>query len=1090
MSEAAGLTLPAPKFAIIRSAFMRLCSDETFRLRVWRKWLPAEIWAAALTLSGLIDESICIVDAKKFNAAMFRSKLHFDGLSMDRFDGTNQSGVFRITFQKTMYYVVTDPFEQVEYPYPLDKKWKDRVVSIAADVLSIGIRTRSTTSSLFSFKDNEVDSATLDKFLSSSSKLTEPQQYTKDASLSTTSPEESTDTRSAVGAAVSSHRSSDQHDWQQEQELQGVPRVLQNNTSTLPFWNSHDAWNLFVGGGHTSFEKFSAANNNDGGESVLDILEHNVIVLQSVSKTPSGWRNVVQGRDNENLCSEADIFVLQSRSIILCLAYRTAIRHMNSWTWKQCCTEACRQLNELGVVQATKPRSVQDWNVEFRKSKAFLHPDHIVRSGRRPIPLLFLKYPDAKDQMTAFGLGNLSILTVELVHVFCIEELFPKLFKQWNNDLGESNSLINSDDQHQPEPLTLEMFLKEHGISNFSIPTCWRWLHQLGFTYNIQRKGYYVDGHERDDVVASRKHFCRRYLTELEPRCLRWVQYASSDLKSSNLNPEFGYKYIDNESNDVFYEFHVDYCYSRRGNENFDAMRGKVASMSVRAPHGSRPIEIYGQDESVFPQFLFPSKSWVGPNQERGLFPKSLGEGLMISAFVSRSTGFGMPMVDRDLAIVNASRQGMHYVDRVAALEVHKHTQKQPLTQSPFVRNLLIGATKGGYWNSFHMAIQLEDVVDCLKLLRPQVDFVFMFDHSQGHARKKEGALDANSMSRSFGGMQPTMHSSEITGNCIGPFQSTLRIGERQSMVFEADDQGPWWLMSTEARERRKYDIHDNSGRTKIVPRTRSELASALLQESGITVESNRPLIELKGLASMHGVSLTRRKVFIIEGWVGKPKGLLQVLWERGWIDMEKCREQEDKEGNNVINTSYYTLSGRKDPVTGKIIESSSLRGLMGNCNDFKTEETALQFLGSQLGVQVMLTPKFHCEFAGEGIEYAWAQAKALMRRTPMREKKGRVNFMNLVTKCLCPVTVLTNDRIRKFAARARAYVCTYYYLEQENSSENVGDIMPEFNPAGKQQLLYKKIEQLMKKFKTHRCALDFDMGFVLASLKADDDDN
>ena len=75
-------------------------------------------------------------------------------------------------------------------------------------------------------------------------------------------------------------------------------------------------------------------------------------------------------------------------------------------------------------------------------------------------------------------------------------------------------------------------------------------------------------------------------------------------------------------------------------------------------------------------------------------------------------------MLDPDLAIANASRQGMHYIDKTAALEVHKHTQKQPLTRSPFVQNLLIGASKGGYWNSFHsMAIQLEDVVDCLRIL-------------------------------------------------------------------------------------------------------------------------------------------------------------------------------------------------------------------------------------------------------------------------------------------------------------------------------------------------------------------------------------
>jgi hypothetical protein len=94
----------------------------------------------------------------------------------------------------------------------------------------------------------------------------------------------------------------------------------------------------------------------------------------------------------------------------------------------------------------------------------------------------------------------------------------------------------------------------------------------------------------------------------------------------------------------------------------------------------------------------------------------------MISAYVSRDNGFGMPMTDRNLAIVNALRQGMHYIDMTAAQEVHKHTRKLPLTQSPFVRILLIGATEGGYWNSFHMAIQLEDVIHCSKVLRSHVE--------------------------------------------------------------------------------------------------------------------------------------------------------------------------------------------------------------------------------------------------------------------------------------------------------------------------------------------------------------------------------
>jgi hypothetical protein len=109
------------------------------------------------------------------------------------------------------------------------------------------------------------------------------------------------------------------------------------------------------------------------------------------------------------------------------------------------------------------------------------------------------------------------------------------------------------------------------------------------------------------------------------------------------------------------------------------------------------------------------------------------------------------------------------------------------------------------------------------------------------------------------------------------------------------------------------------------------------------------------------------------------------------------------------------------------------------------------------------------------------------MRVTPLREKKGRANFIALVMKCICPETVLTKERIRKFAARARAYICTYYHLSKDQEAINdnpiTGGPTAIVDVAAKQQLLYKEIERLMKKFKSHRCALDFAHGFVKGEL-------
>ena len=68
------------------------------------------------------------------------------------------------------------------------------------------------------------------------------------------------------------------------------------------------------------------------------------------------------------------------------------------------------------------------------------------------------------------------------------------------------------------------------------------------------------------------------------------------------------------------------------------------------------------------------------------------------------------------------------------------------------------------------------------------------------------------------------------------------------------------------------------------------------------------------------------------------------------------------------------------------------------------------------------LTPKFHAELAGEGIEYNWAHAKSYYRRVPVTRKKGRENFKALVGECISPaIMVLTKERVQKFAARARA---------------------------------------------------------------------
>jgi hypothetical protein len=986
-----------------------------------------------LTKSGHIDASLVSTDARKFNVAMSKSPLY--GESMTRFDGTNPTGVFRVKYARQYFYYFTEKQRQVEYPTPLNNTWKDRVLQAAVNVLVIpSTRARPAINSAIFHDDSN---------------------FTEGDESPNKRPriEESTPQQSSILSY-----------WPDSPEARQVfrPRTTRMMRTAVSTSSDED-------GNTTTLLR---------GESAKLAVERRIKLLQTVHEKEDSWRNIVMGRDEENFCTKAEIFEIRQRAIFLCCAYQLALTKMNDWTWHDCCKEACNRLNSLGLVQATFFKTIANWNKVFRKFECFPHPNPYVQCGKRPMPRLLEVFPNAKDQIIAFGIKNLATLTIESVHDFILSTVLPTLTVLWEKEMMIPDRDITPEAGSQ----AICSFLKVHRLESMSLTTTWRWMRLLGFQYDTRKKSFYVDGHERDDVVASRSTFCKRYLTEYEPYCNRWIQLSTREAKTiKNLNVEFGYSYIDIRTNEEWIEFHVDY-WSRIMEEGtkqqpvtIDVIqhKGKTATTSIRVSTATRPIMIVGQDESVFAQYLLGSKTWVGPKGQRPLLPKSEGDGYMLSAFVSREFGFGRELSADELVKINTARRGgdRTYIDTQAALEILKSTQKPALKESPFVKYLYIGANNEGYWNSYHMSLQFEDVVDCLQVLYPEFDVVFLFDHSQGHARKRPGALNAFQMSKTYGGAQAVMRDTTIMSKegYLGAHLPRLNVGDTQSFIFNSDDCGPFYL-SPEQREQQRRDRP--TGKIKRVERSKKMLMNAL-SNAGVSFQQQRSYTkkELQEFARIRGIDLFEEKEQIIVGWQGQPKGLLQVLWERGLI-LEHSLEK-------------YTLDGRKDAITGIVDLHYSLRNLLAECTDFKEEETALQYLGTQLGVTVQLTPKFHAELAGEGVEYSWAHAKAYYRRVPVSRKRGRENFKDLVKECTSPVKVLTKDRIEKFASRARAYICTYHHLEQVQSGPAAA--ATGVDPTAdlpKQELLYTEIERLMKAFKGHRCALDFDRGFVNSELK------
>ena len=213
----------------------------------------------------------------------------------------------------------------------------------------------------------------------------------------------------------------------------------------------------------------------------------------------------------------------------------------------------------------------------------------------------------------------------------------------------------------------------------------------LGFQYDARKKSFYVDGHEREDVIANCTTFCKTYLTELEPYCNRWVQVTLREaMTMKDLDVGLGHCYFDIINNEQRIEFHIDY-WNRAVASTARPVEIK-ATTSIRVSSKARPIMIVGQDESVFAQYLLGSKTRIGPKGQRPLLLKSEGGGYMLSAFVLREFGFGRLLTNEELAKINSERQtrGATYTDTHAAMEILATTAKAVLTEPPFVMQIVV----------------------------------------------------------------------------------------------------------------------------------------------------------------------------------------------------------------------------------------------------------------------------------------------------------------------------------------------------------------------------------------------------------------
>ena len=312
-------------------------------------------------------------------------------------------------------------------------------------------------------------------------------------------------------------------------------------------------------------------------------------------------------------------------------------------------------------------------------------------------------------------------------------------------------------------------------------------------------------------------------------------------LSKPPLQKNVSYNYI--TADDVrMREYHLD---THKAFGDFVSANNKQygGDLSARLRIDERPDLLVWQDESTFHQYIFSKKQWRGPNGKAFLLPKSEGEMYMASGFTAREFGLGLgsrltPAMRNE--INESHRQNKSYMLMGDAELVKGSTIKRDFKDlyDPSLAFFRTGVQHEGYWNSSHAKLQLEDVVDALSMIFPQLELVFLFDQLSGHTKMRIDSLHIRSMNGSHGGSVGMMHDTRIRE--VGLHPRILQVGEKQVMHFIEGADGPFWMTPAQRLETK----HDQQlGTAKSRAKTKIELLKELRQ-SGYDTTKQRYLKE------------------------------------------------------------------------------------------------------------------------------------------------------------------------------------------------------------------------------------------------------
>ena len=199
---------------------------------------------------------------------------------------------------------------------------------------------------------------------------------------------------------------------------------------------------------------------------------------------------------------------------------------------------------------------------------------------------------------------------------------------------------------------------------------------------------------------------------------------------------------------------------------------------------------------------------------------------------------------------------------------------------------------------------------------------------------------------------------------------------------------------------------------------------------------------------------------------------------QKCWIKMDmeavwaKLNGKEDGIANmdngNSVDDINFKLAIVDDPNKDKdTFNPLDMKQVWNRTTTSKSVKSLVEQLINSRGHELLMSAKFHCECAGQGIEYCFGRVKWWYNKYHRHTSDG---LREDSAASFLP-EVVSIHHMRKFARKCRDYMRVYRATaDWVDQGENI----------------LVRTENCVKALKTHRCAMDTDLVFVSAEIEAD----